>query len=366
MGTYEFNFSVYDALTGGNSCYSNTTALTTGNFGEWKTEQGGVNSACNNVSKDYFLNINIGGVEQTPRRRLLVWNFLRKNVDEVTNGSIETNIIKVRIGLKDLNKDTWQSKLNYARELANTSLISQKNLASKLIITTTTTGESVEFKIMKLQQAGEQAKNLINSEFEIAQAKILEAKKLALLNGEKPEDAATIEAEANLHLIALNLTAQQQLIVVEQELNKSITNVIASDDGIRFCLSNGTNCQNNPVFNNITANTGFFSFLGSLTNRITKLFIQDIDFTGNINGTGNIITSQDITSNYATAITGLFTNLNTTNITAVQYNSVDAGESKTGLTSSQFRVCKKFKVPDNACEEWCKLEITGGIITRCK
>ena len=60
-GTYNFNFSVYDALTGGDICYSNTTTLTTGNFGEWKTEQIGVNSACNNVSKDYYLNINIYG-----------------------------------------------------------------------------------------------------------------------------------------------------------------------------------------------------------------------------------------------------------------------------------------------------------------
>ncbi|MBN1644925.1 hypothetical protein JW851_02715 [Candidatus Woesearchaeota archaeon] len=89
-GTYEFNFTVYDALTGGNICYSNTTSLTTGNWGEWKTEQSGVNSACNNVSKDYFLNINIGGADQTPRRRLVVWNSLRKDVDETTTGNLTT------------------------------------------------------------------------------------------------------------------------------------------------------------------------------------------------------------------------------------------------------------------------------------
>src|SRR3989344_4539146 len=138
-GNYEFNFSVYDALTGGDICYSNTTSLTTGNFGEWKTEQNGVNSACNNVSKDYYLNINIDGTDQTPRRRLIVWDSLRKNVDEVSDGSIETDIVKVRIGLKDLNKAVWQSKLDYAREFANTSLISQQDIALALISTTTTT-----------------------------------------------------------------------------------------------------------------------------------------------------------------------------------------------------------------------------------
>jgi len=91
IGTYEFNFSVYDDLTAGNICYSNITTLTTGNFGEWKTEQSGVNSACSNISKDYYLNININGIDQTPRKRLVVWNFLRKDVDETTAGKLQTD-----------------------------------------------------------------------------------------------------------------------------------------------------------------------------------------------------------------------------------------------------------------------------------
>ncbi|MDD5177688.1 MAG: hypothetical protein PHT54_00170 [Candidatus Nanoarchaeia archaeon] len=91
IGTYEFNFTVYDALTGGDTCYSNTTTLTTGNWGDWETEQGEVGSACNNASKDYYLNINIDGVDQTPRRRLIVWDSLRKDVDEITTGKLETS-----------------------------------------------------------------------------------------------------------------------------------------------------------------------------------------------------------------------------------------------------------------------------------
>lgn len=88
VGTYAFNFSVYDNLTGGNICYSNSSSLTTGSFGEWRIEQEGVNVVCNNVSKDYFLNININGIDQTPRRRLMVWDFLRKNVNEVSTGNL--------------------------------------------------------------------------------------------------------------------------------------------------------------------------------------------------------------------------------------------------------------------------------------
>src|SRR3989344_6757452 len=41
---------------------------------------------------------------------------------------------------------------------------------------------------------------------------------------------------------------------------------------------------------NITADYGFFQFLGSLANRVTTLFTQSIDFTGIINGSGNITT----------------------------------------------------------------------------
>ena len=324
----------------GGACYSNVTTLTTGNFGEWKTEQIGVNSVCNNVSKDYYLNINVNGIDQSPRRRLVIWNFLRKNVDETTISSIEAEIIKVRTGFKDLNKAIWQSKIDYARDFANVTLIAQQKIALSLINTTTTTGESTEYKIIKLQQASEQAKTLINSELEIAQAKILESKKLALLNGEKPEDLAAIEAEANLHLAALNLTAQEQIIIVEQALNDSIAEVEANDDGKRFAIKDANGSLNLSSGNITTTGTAFFGFLGSLTSRITKLWVQDIDAQGDLNITGNI--------------------------TAPQYNSVDAGEIKIGLTSSKFRVCDKFNVPDNTCEEWCKLEITGGIITACK
>lgn len=85
-GTYLFNFSVYDSFTGGNLCYSNTTMLSTGDWGEWKTEQSGVSSACNNVSKSYFVDINIEGVSQIPRRRLTMFNFLRKDADEIVLG----------------------------------------------------------------------------------------------------------------------------------------------------------------------------------------------------------------------------------------------------------------------------------------
>src|SRR3989338_7176061 len=83
-GTYEVNFSVYDANTGGNICYSNMTELTTGDFGQWKTEQSGVGAACNNASADYFLDIKIDNEGQGERRRLTTFDFLRADVPVIT------------------------------------------------------------------------------------------------------------------------------------------------------------------------------------------------------------------------------------------------------------------------------------------
>lgn len=90
-GTYIFNFSVYDSLTDGDLYYSNTTMLTTGNWGEWKTEQYGVSAACNNANKNYFVNININGTDQPPRRRITMFNFLRKDAGDIISGDLIIN-----------------------------------------------------------------------------------------------------------------------------------------------------------------------------------------------------------------------------------------------------------------------------------
>lgn len=107
-GTYEFNFTVYDALTGGDICYSNTTTLTTGNWGEWKTEQYNVSISCSNTSKDYFLNLNIDGKIQGNRKRLTIFNYLRKDVNEVTTGDLVLHGI-----LQGLSPLKLQDEINF-------------------------------------------------------------------------------------------------------------------------------------------------------------------------------------------------------------------------------------------------------------
>ena len=284
---------------------------------------------CNNASQSYFLNININGADQTPRRRLVVFDFLRKDVHETTNASIEAEIIKVRTGFKDLNKIIWQSKLDYAREFANATLIAQQKIALKLIATTTTTtGESTEFKIIKLQQASEQAKTLIDSEFEIAQAKILEAKNLALLNGETQADLEEMESEANLHLTSLNLTSQEQKIVIEQALNDSIAEVEANDDGKRFAIKDAGGSLNLSSGNITTTGTGFFGFLGSLVKRITKLWVVNIDASNDVVIGRNLEVAENTT---------LKNDLLVKNNAVIQ-GDLEAGKGKLKLSTTDDRV----------------------------
>lgn len=74
----------------------------------------------------------------------------------------------------------------------------------------------------------------------------------------------------------------------------NITSLANVQDNVNLTSSNIT-----------TTGTGFFSWLGSLTNRIAKLWIRDINFNGTINGgkinitssSGNITTSGNLTAN---------------------------------------------------------------------
>ncbi len=88
QGTFDFTFDIYDAGAGGNLVGSYETNLTTGSWGQWKAEVPGVSAASNDTTKDYFMEISIDGVVQSPRRRLSHFNYLRKDVDEETSGNI--------------------------------------------------------------------------------------------------------------------------------------------------------------------------------------------------------------------------------------------------------------------------------------
>jgi len=114
-GTYSFTFNVYDDETAGTSCFSDSKTLTTGFWGQWRTELSGISTNCNDTTKDYFMEIIIDNSTQTPRRRLTHFNYLRKDVDETTTGDLTiSSILNFLLG-------------GYLKEFSNYFLIS-KNL----------------------------------------------------------------------------------------------------------------------------------------------------------------------------------------------------------------------------------------------
>ncbi len=88
QGTYSFDFDIYTGEVFGDLIYTATTNLTTGTWGQWKVELDGISEACNDTTKDYFMEITIDGSVQSPRRRLTHFNYLRKDVDETTTGDL--------------------------------------------------------------------------------------------------------------------------------------------------------------------------------------------------------------------------------------------------------------------------------------
>ena len=112
-------------------------------------------------------------------------------------------------------------------------------------------------------------------------------------------------------------------------INFSIINSCSAGSSIRLIYENGSvecetddssgvpNLTNYALKNqsetftgNITTSqTGFFGWLGSLVSRITKLLVQDIDFNGTINGSGDINITGNITASYLMGDGSLLTNL---------------------------------------------------------
>jgi len=265
-GTYEFNFSVYDAPIGGGACYSNTTTLTTGNFGEWTTEQSGVNSACNNASKDYFLEIKIDNVTQGGRRRLTIFDFLRKDVNETATFSdviisgllygasplkIGTDVIIQGGRLIETDDTLVQSLLDLAEETALVRIEAEEIMARERIQDEYTVQEMLyepyATKVARLNASAELSKVRLEKDRLYALAIIDETKELArlrrlLYGGWDPVAEQLIEDIAQAKRANLNAVADAKVIIIEQELENAIGNLTIGHEGVtdntmQLCLS---------------------------------------------------------------------------------------------------------------------------------
>ncbi|MEE9364849.1 MAG: hypothetical protein V3U92_19790 [Cellulophaga sp.] len=85
---YQFKFTVYDDPVIGNSCWTNTVNLKTDSDKWWDTNQLGVADACNNANENYYLDININGVYQSPRRFLKALKYADLTLDNTFSQSL--------------------------------------------------------------------------------------------------------------------------------------------------------------------------------------------------------------------------------------------------------------------------------------
>ncbi len=208
----------------GGACYSNFTTLTTGNFGEWNTEQSGVGAGCNNASVDYYLEIKINNETQDERRIIRTFDYLRSDTDEILNGSLSTT-----------------GRINFNLPGTDNIVIDGRTYARNMIK-----------GVMRFEHRPQ-----------IPNTRVI-----------------TFDVNSNDQ-------ANTSAIVMEYNSNGS--------DLIRHFTGTGLYKWDKDA--NLYVKDIFAEFLGSLTNRITKLFVQDININGTIDGSGKINLSGEITVN---------------------------------------------------------------------
>lgn len=283
-GIYEFNFSIYDALIGGNICYSNTTTLITGNWGEWSTEQNNVSSSCSNVSKDYYLNININGIDQIPRKRLMIWNYLRKNVDEVSTGDLV-----LHGELRGLSPLKLQDEINFIKSDGNiTSALynAPRELISKL--PSVFKDSLIHDIIQETNSYGMQ---------ECFWDENTETMQMCISGAYLPQRATTISRSLQVVGNITNKPVNENFTLCE---GNSYIDCDSDTTGADLLIEDDIEAIGS-IFSqeNITVNdTGFFSYLGSSVSRITKLFVEKININSTItfggsNNTYTIRTTND-------------------------------------------------------------------------
>ncbi|MFA6447454.1 MAG: hypothetical protein WCW31_04350 [Patescibacteria group bacterium] len=339
-GTFDFDFNVYDAAEGGSRCFSSSETLTTGNWGEWSTEQQGVSYTCDEASKSYFLEISINGVKQLPRRRLTVLHFLRADVNDQTIGSITAPYIKATQGIKEISESVWQTKLSFAAELAEEMIAAQEDLALAHIATAKaisdiTVGESIDLKRLRIIAASELALDVIATNASIAKEKVFETRELMKLNGETPEDIAFIEEDAQAKAEALEVLANEKAGVVDLALDVALAGLV--DDGKRFCLSDGTNC---PPTGNVW---------GLITGTLSNQTDLATALASKVNNTALAVWPG------STNITTLGT-INNARVTSL---TIDGGAAITNFLSvSQANVVSE-SIPNRVCGNYAKIEVRG-------
>ncbi len=296
LGTFEFNFTVYDAVSGGVACYSNVTTLSTGNFGEWSTEQKGVGVLCNDATKNYYLEITIHNDIQNKRRLINSFNYLRRDVpDNIKNTLTITTDSAGSIGSSSLvlkNVRTGSTAVTVIRLLNDVDKFVSIAMGSSQTSIAGVTGNQASlsysggtifvFSSLNAANIWRWQKTFSPSINNVSFDNLMDLTptgSLILYHGDFSVNG-NINATGNI-ITPQNVTASyfigdgSQLTGIPKatsSFNSTLT------DSLYLNLS-GTNANQNIHIGSytFTANTGFFSYVGSLVNRITTLFVQEID-----------------------------------------------------------------------------------------
>src|SRR3989344_8070246 len=257
---------LFTMLSRGGACYSNTTTLTTGNFGEWKTEQENVGTNCDDATTNYYLEIRINNETQNPRRLIKSFSYLRQDspvlfseynysgtarwqFQNLNSGNTSNSLFSVSNVLGFLFSFGITSSNYFSapnnRSFANQPSIGQSSFNDMYFVNGRYTGFSW-------------LNNPLNDSSNLVQYLM------------------SLDSEGNLNVTG-NITTNY--FIGDGSLLTGISS--SSTNLTNYALKN----QSETFTGNITATeTGFFGYLGSLTSRITTLFVQDIDMNGTLTG----------------------------------------------------------------------------------
>jgi hypothetical protein len=384
-GTFDFQFDVYDKRGAGNLCYTNTTQITTTDFGHWITEQKGVAMVCNDADIDYFLEIIIDGKKQPPRRFLPMLKYFRKDIPQNLKNDIIISSTLLKVGNVNFTEDVTVQGIIKSSPIKMFGGISVDSVSTDGL-------NSPTFLIKNTQSSSTSATTLTAENFD--------GDKVVLSISDRNSNFSGINSGANAVLTGLikdanmvfslvegfGLYSGQDFIWSHYDIN-NFPDIIEKRDmqlspykDIRFQIISEENrfaiVKKFPDWANFQARSQIIgdSLNLSLTQNndinISSVVCSEqgfinIDCDSDLTGS-DLGVQDDIEAKGDLFVTNVNSTGNLTVIGSVKTRKHFNVNNNSGITNtSNFHVCKGFQGQSDNCNDWCTLQINGGIITGC-
>ncbi len=284
-------------------------------------------NGCNNSSLDYFLDIKINNENQGERRRLTSFDYLRKDVSGIITNLTLNDAIIIGSAL-NISANSISTAVNISGVARNI----QKNINSEQssVINTLQNDAGYQFSMSLTGNKNNVTGPGVNN--------------VGTISLNSPNFMLFLHRYNNSFIWQVNPNNNGALNPrLEIMRLKPSGKLILAQEGID---ANGSiNATGNIITSqNVTGSSGFFSYLGSLANRITKIFIQDINFDGSISGIGSVNITGDVSAsnvNVSGAFYGNGSGLTSIPVGGINnyYKYVESNaESSTSSTTFQQKV----------------------------